>query len=166
MVDKTDILGQRTKTMFLEAGSKTEIVGYFLQFLGYNCDKVAFLAYDQDKNYLWRDVKSFQTGKKGIACGEQVNRSSFWNRYLSRPGFFYTRLPHAGNDMAWVSPLLAIDNPRGLFLAPLTISKKVIGVAIGASTAALRLEEEIETIKKLHLMAISALKNPGVQKGD
>jgi len=157
-VDRTDILGEHTKNLFLEAETRTAIVGYFLQFLGYNTDRVAFLAYDKGKNFLWRDAKEFQAGRTGIACGVTVTRSKFWQRYLSRPGFFYSRLPKAGNEMGWVQPLLDMENVKGLFLAPLNISKKVLGVAIGGSSAALRLEEEIETIKKLHLIAVSALK--------
>ncbi len=158
LVDRSDILGEHTKSLFLEATTKTEIVGYFLQFLSYNCDKVAFLAYDKEKNYLWRDAKQFQAGKQGMACGDQVNRSRFWNRYLSRPGFFYTRLPRPGNEMSWAAPMLDMETVKALFLAPLSISKHVIGVAIGGSSVAMRIEDELETIKKIHLMAVSALK--------
>jgi MshEN domain len=159
LVDRTDILGQHTKKLFLESSTKTAVVGYFLQFLGYNTDKVAFLAYDSDKNYLWRDAREFQAGRKGIACGETVNRSKFWQRYLTRPSFFYTRLPHSNAEaMNWVNPLLDLPSVKAVFLAPLNVSKRVIGVAIGGSNAAIRLEEELETVKKLHLMAVSALK--------
>ena len=158
LVDRADILGENTKTMFLEATTKTEVIGYFLQFLGYNCDKLAFLAYDQNKNYLWRDSTDFKKGKTGIVCGNQINRSKFWNRYLAKPGFFYTRLSNAGNEMNWVKPMLELDHVKALFLAPIQTSKKVVGIAIGGSTTAMRLEEELDTIKKLHVITISALK--------
>ncbi len=158
LVDRTDILGNNTKEMFLDATSKTLVIGYFLQYLSYNCDKIAFLAYDQDKNFLWQDAKEFKEGRKGVACGAQVNRSPFWNRYLSRPGFFHTRMDREGADLNWVPRMLDLETVKAFFLAPLSISKKVLGVAIGGSSVSMRLEEELETIKKLHLMAVCALK--------
>jgi len=158
LVDRTDLLGKRTKTLFLDATSKTLIIGYFLQNLSYICDKIAFLAYDQDKNYLWQDARTFQEGKKGIACGVQVNRSPFWKRYLSRPGFFYSRVDRDGSELDWLPKMLDLDSAKAFFLGPLSISKKVLGIAIGGSSTALRLEEELDTIKKLHMIAVCALK--------
>ncbi len=158
LVDRADILGMNTKKLFLDASSKTEVIGFFLQFLSYNCDKLAFLAYDNNKNYLWRDSHEFKKGKTGMVCGNQINKSKFWNRYLSKPGFFYTRLSNQGSEMNWVKPMLDLDHVKALFLAPIQTSRKVLGVAIGGSTTAMRLEEELDTIKKLHLITISALK--------
>jgi len=54
--------------------------------------------------------------------------------------------------------MLDLDSVKSFFLGPISISKKVLGVAIGGSSAALRLEEELETIKKLHAMTVCALK--------
>ncbi len=157
-VDRVEILGESTKKLFLDAPTKTAIIGYFLQFLGYCCDKVAFLAYDNDKNYLWRDAKSFQEGKRGVPCGEQVNRSRFWSRYLEQPGFFFTKIPQPPGELGWVEPFIDLANVRAVFLAPIEVSKKVIGIAVGGSTVALSLEEEQDNIRKLHLMANCAMK--------
>jgi hypothetical protein len=164
LVDRADILGKHTKSLFLESNSRTAIVGYFLQFLSYTCDRVAFLAYDKEKNYLWRDSREFQSGKQGIVCGEQVNRSAFWGKYLPQAAFFYTTIPRPGLEMSWVKPMLDLDNTKAIFLAPLNVSQKVLGVAIGGSTASLRIEEELDTIKKLHMIAASALKIQDLRK--
>ncbi|MBN1355967.1 hypothetical protein JXA40_06800 [bacterium] len=164
LVDRGDILGSRTKTMFMDAATKTAVVGYFLQFLSYITDKIAFLAYDRKKNYLWRDAKVFQEGRQGIACGETVNRSKFWQKYLDKPAFVFIRLPQPGNEMNWVVPLLDMPDVKSIFLAPLTISKRVTGVVIGGSSSVTRMEEELETIRKLYLIATSTLKIQELRK--
>ncbi len=163
-INETDLLGKKTKELFLETTSDDQVLKIFVECLRFTCDKLAFLYYDKDKNNLWQDAVAFRDGKSGKPCGESVNKSQFWSRFLKNPGFFYTRLPRPGNEMGWVAKMLDMQYVNSLFIAPLEVSKETTGIAIGGSSDIAMIEDNMEKIKKLHLMAICALKIQTLRK--
>ncbi|MBN1297560.1 hypothetical protein JXA80_12315 [bacterium] len=152
MIDRAQIICDKTKSLFLESGSTREALGYFLQFMEQIGDSLVFMAVDGSKNSFWRNVADFRAGTKGTPLYDKLYKSAFWNRYLQEPELKYFALTDEISELKWVPRMLQLDDARAFVIVPVRISNRLLGIAISGSASSVQLREELETIQKLLLI--------------
>jgi len=152
MFDRADIICDQTKNLFLDAGTKREALGYFLQFVEQICDRLVFMVIDGAKNNFWRDVSEFRAGSKGTPLYDKIYKSTFWKHFLNEPELKYFTIPPESQEFPWVPKMLKLENTRAFILVPVNISSRLLGIAVGGSTSAMQLKEEMDTLQKLQLI--------------
>jgi hypothetical protein len=156
-VDRVNILGDHTKSLFLDAQTPQEIVKYLLQLVEQLCDRVVFLIVDGNNNYFWNELKEYRSGNKGKPLGETIYKSHFWKRYLESPDIKFVSLEPDSAEMLWAPKMLKMNKVNAFVLIPLHLSPGITGIAMGGAKSAFTLMEEIETFKKLQVMADCSL---------
>jgi len=152
MLDRADIICDQTKHLFIDSTTKREALGYFLQFTEQICDAIVFMIIDGSKNNFWRNVSEFRTGSKGTPLFDKIYKSSFWIQYLDEPELKYIPISQDSTDFRWVPKMLKLEAVRAFVLVPVKISPRLLGVAIGGSTSAMQLKDEMDTLQKLQLI--------------
>ncbi len=156
-VDRVNILGDHTKSLFLDAQKPQEIIKHLLRFVEQLCDRVVFLMVDGDSNYFWNDLTDYRSGAKGTSLGTSIYKSHFWKHYLEAPDVKFVSLEPDSAEMQWAPKMLKMKKVNAFVLVPLSINPGVTGIAMGGAKSAFTLMEEIETFKKLQVMATCGL---------
>jgi hypothetical protein len=157
LFDRVNILGDYTKSMFLDALGTKEVINYLLQLMEHLCDKVVFMIIDGEKNYYWSDISEFRRGNTGLPMRDRLQKSSFWSNYLVDPEIKFVNLESISGEIQWAPKMLKMERLQAFILVPVHIGNRLTGIVMGGTVSAVNLKEEIETFRKLRVMADCSL---------
>ncbi len=157
LFDRINILGEHTKTLFVEALGAREIINYLLNLMEQLCDRVVFMILDGEKNYFWSDITDFRRGKAGLPLRNRLQKSVFWSHYLTKPKTEFVDLESISGEIPWAAKMLKMEDLQAFVLVPIHISKRLTGIAMGGADLAFNLREEVNTFDKLRIMAECSL---------
>ncbi len=153
---KTDII-QLNKEKFLKSDTRREILSLFLEQLANFCERIILFIVDRMNLLFWDDFEEFIGGKKGEILNFDFNKPSFLKSYINSTKMFHGVLERTEENRRLIGAIGDLFPPDVVIL-PVVIGKNKTAIAYGDNLLSGKKIEDVEDIKRLHLVALYAVK--------
>lgn len=154
---KADKNTKDSKAVFLAAESRRKIIGALCNELVKHLERIIIYIIDNNVIAFWDDLSEFHEERKGEIISINLSEPSFLRDHLRSSDTYIGPLEHNRQNTKLIGALGDIY-PAEVVILPVTLGKDSICVVYGDNLLSAKSIENPETIKRLHIITLYAIK--------